>query len=161
MIFGVEKMAKEALLIIDMQARFDTAYDETTIKNCIRAIKKAIKAKVPIIVLEYNNCGRTLPELTEYLDEYADTFYKIKYTNNGGNEVIQCLEENKLGIKTLKVCGVNINACVAETVIHLVRKAKKKITVIKKACNGNESRKRAFYSQRCTDIFQHKNVTLL
>ena len=69
--------------------------------------------------------------------------------------------ENKLDIDTFKVCGVNINACVADTVHCLVHIYKKHVEVIKKACNGGEpTRREAFNSQRYTHIYQNKNVCL-
>jgi nicotinamidase-related amidase len=156
-------METTALVVVDMQPYFTTANHEDTIRNCIIEIRKAIQANIPIVVLEYNGCGDTNERLKKHLDEYDKTFYETKCDDNGGHEVIDCLESrNDFSIDTFIVCGVNINACVADTVRCLVNVYEKHVEVIKKACNGHEeSREIGFTGQRYTRIYQDKNVCLV
>ena len=162
-------MSDEALVIIDMQPYFDTAKDEGTLRNCVTEIRKAIKAEIPIIVVEYEDpdgndfLGDTLPRLKRHLDKYIRTYYVKKHQDDGGYEIMNCIEDEGLGlIRKFKVCGVNICACVAETVFTLVHEWDAEVEVIKKACNGsrswNKSRRTMFKNR---GVYRSRNVVLV
>ena len=139
---------KEALIIVDMQEYFDTAKDKETINNVKKLIKEFKEEKLPIIILEYfdsnEDIGYTLPCLTKLLDDYYLTRYVTKSNDDGGDEVIKCLNNNNWKIKNFVVCGVNLGACVKETVWTLTYIYYKHIKVVKNACNGMDNRKDAF-----------------
>jgi len=141
-------MIKDALVIVDMQGYFSTAKDKATIKNVKSLIREFREKNLPIIVLEYyyptENLGHTLPCLTKLLDDYYFTRYVRKSDDDGGREVIKCLRDNGWEIKNFTVCGVNLGACVRETVWTLTYTYHKHIKVVKKACNGFSSRRDAF-----------------
>lgn len=153
-----------ALVIVDMQGYFETANHEGTIRNCIKQIKKAITEKIPIIVLEYtqddDELGPTLPRLKRHLDKYELTRYVEKYNDDGSIEVIECLEDNDWDIETLRVCGVNITACVSETVYTLIHKYDKQIQIIKNACNGQRRSKKACFESQ-SYLYKGKNIVLV
>lgn len=138
----------EALIIVDMQNYFRTARNKSTISNVKKLIAEFIERRRPIIVLEYHfddkNIGHTLPCLTKILDDYSGTRYVRKSDDDGGREVIKCLRDNGWEIKNFTVCGVNLGACVRETVWTLTYTYHKHIKVVKKACNGFSSRRDAF-----------------
>lgn len=153
---------KTALLIVDMQQYFFTARDKGTIKTCITEIRRAIKAELPIIVLEYDGCGETLPELKRHLDKYHRTKYVEKCDDGGGHEVMGALQEEKWVIENFIVCGVNINACVARTIWTLLRAFKRKIFVVKKGCNGQEDNRRiAFHGEKRHNVYKNQGVTFI
>lgn len=161
-------MFDEALIIVDMQHFFETARNDWTIRNVIELIKKAKQDNVPIIVLEYVDpdeeyeIGETMPRLKKHLDDYNLTRYVLKYNDDGGNKVIECLEQNGWeDIVSLTVCGVNIQACVAETVDTLIRSYDKEVTIVKKACNGDCQRRVAFSGKACNNVFQQPQVMLV
>lgn len=158
----------EALVIIDMQYYFETARHESTIRNCIKQIKKAIKDNIPIIVVEYwvedEDLGETLPRLQKYFKDYNLTRIIKKHDDNGGREVNKCLKDNDWNdIDILRVCGVNINCCVASTVNTLMTRYYKQIKIIKNACNGDAlgclSRKQQF--ERQSFIYESPNMSLV
>lgn len=137
-------MFGEALVIIDMQPYFSSALNEYTIRNCIAEIKRAKRANIPIVVLEYedpdgeDDLGETLPRLKKHLDSYHATYYVKKYDDDGGLDVMRCLEENDLDtIPNFRVCGINLGACIWETVDTLVNVFNKQVEVVKRACNCN------------------------
>jgi nicotinamidase-related amidase len=153
---------KTALLIVDMQHEFYTARHKGTIKTCITEIRRAIKAELPIIVLEYDGCGETLPELKKHLDKYKRTKYVEKCEDGGGHEVMNALQDEKWVIENFIVCGVNINACVARTIAQLVTRYIRKAFVVKRACNGSEPNRRvAFHGEKRHNIYKNKNVKFI
>jgi len=162
MFFFAKKKTITALLIVDMQATFSSANDETTIKNCIIEIKKAIIEKMPIIVLEYLGHSRTLPELRKYLDKYKSTLYVTKRDDDGGKDVIKAAKKKHLKIDTFIVCGVNAACCVAETVRTLTREYNKEVKVVKKACNGFRKNSADYtFNHSHARIYQDDNVILI
>ena len=155
---------KEALIIVDMQTYFTTARDKSTIKNVKKLIKEFIDKRRPIIVLEYyfdyRNIGHTLPCLTKILDSYDETRYVRKSDDDGADEVLECLEQNCWKVEKFKVCGVNIGACVRSTVETLTYQYNQTVEVVKKACNGQETRSMAF--KRNSDFYLNSpNVSLV
>lgn len=148
-----------SLIIIDMQPHtFETSRDENTILACIRAIEKAIEDDIPIIVVEYEGCGRTNQRLRGYLDGYEHTRYVVKNSDSGAKIIIECIEQNDWDIKTFRVCGVNTQCCVASTIRILVRKFDKQIEVIKDGCNTVPSAKDDCFDSK---TFNNKNVVLV
>jgi nicotinamidase-related amidase len=143
-----ENRFHEALIIVDMQGYFATAKNPSTIKNVKSLIKEFKKKRLPIIVLEYHysfrNLGHTLPCITKMLDDYYYARYVRKSDDDGGVEVIECLNKNGWNIGKFKVCGVNIGACVRDTVCTLVHDFNMKVDVVRRACNGQYTRKDAF-----------------
>lgn len=49
------------LVVVDMQAEFDAAYDPKVIVGVTKEIIQAIKTKSPVLFLEYKNCGPHTP----------------------------------------------------------------------------------------------------
>jgi hypothetical protein len=155
---------KEALIIVDMQNYFRTARDRSTISNVKKLIKEFIEKRRPIIVLEYyfedKNIGHTLPCLTKILDDYYETRYVRKSDDDGAAEVMECLEQNCWKVEKFKVCGVNIGACVRSTVETLTYEYNQTVEVVKKACNGQETRSIAF--KRNSDFYLNSpNVSVV
>ena len=145
------------LLIVDMQDGFPTATHKETIKEVIRQIKMSIQKHRPIFVLEYSKNGQTVDEIKDILNMYHNVYYLKKYMNDGGDKIIKCLKNNDINIDLFIVCGVNISYCVADTVHSLVKAYKKRVIVVKKACNCSENKNRAFEN---LSIYQNKKVRL-
>lgn len=143
-----------SLILIDMQPIFEAANKVETINNCIREIEFAINAGANIIVVEYytesvsdfeikkygSNCMHTNSRIMDALVGYKNVYNVVKQHDDGGIEVDECIRFNNLST-TLKVCGVNISACVYKTVYTLSRMQnwlfhkKYNIEIIADACN--------------------------
>ena len=119
-----------------MQKYFTTSLHRPTIVGCQREIKKAIKNRNPILFVEFNSYGTTMPALTRLTKDYSKTRQVIKYRDGGGREVYDTLLHNKFHYKTLRVCGVNTSYCVYSTVSELSQKwGILDIQVVKEAIN--------------------------
>jgi len=156
----------KALLIIDMQTGFKTAYDKKTIQNVLKQIDEAGENDLPIFVLEHtiSTFGQTLPEIQEYLDDYDNKYYIEKMQDDGGNELIDCVKENNYLVDEFITCGVNISYCIAKTINSLVKYYNKYITVIYDACNCNNDKDEAFEGEYCgydsCEIFNNDKVLI-
>jgi len=107
------------LIVVDMQPKFKAANGERVRKGCMREIMKAITSKAPIIFLEYDSdyipggYGPTLKELTKPV---VDNYYiEYKTRDDGSYNVQKLVKKHKLP-ETFRVCGINTDCCVYETV---------------------------------------------
>jgi nicotinamidase-related amidase len=128
------------LLIIDMQTKFDAAHSDYTQSYCVKEIKKAIKLNAVVIFVEYNNSGDTVKLLTDVVKKakYDKAFTIVKYDDDGSQVIDKFLKKKRFPRTHYRVCGVNTDACVIETVYGLSDMYSKKplIEVVKKACNS-------------------------
>lgn len=126
-------MSKYALVIIDMQWNFPSSRDARLQTNIIRQIRLAKKKNYPIICLEYIGDGRTIPKIRKELEDYKNKFFFRKNWDDGSDKILSI--KNKLPSK-FRVCGVNTDACVFETVVNLSDELCCKIEVLSKSCNS-------------------------
>lgn len=153
------------LLIIDMQPKYDTSKDILTRNNVIIQVEKAKRQNRPIFIVEYQGrTSRTTSAILKHLKTYKYVYYIKKYDDDGGREVMQKVIEKGLNIKHFITCGVNISYCIAETVGTLMRVYRKKITIIKEACNCEHKKERAFRgcfgNINTVTVFKHPLMTL-
>lgn len=106
------------LVIIDMQYDFKTAHCSRTVKSCEREIKSAIVEKQPIIFVELSGFGSTINQLTNLVRDYDLYSFVKKCGDNGAREVLAEIHSKKWPID-MRVCGINANFCVQDTVLSL------------------------------------------
>jgi len=133
------------LLVIDMQTKFLNRFDSYEIKNevifrCRQAVLKAIADGAEIIEVKYvgtdgnlDYYGNTIEEISNLWKQYKKYFPSAvktvyKKDDGGGEEVLQA----KPQYEDLIVCGINLGACVGETVYQL-RKHKQNVRIIQEA----------------------------
>lgn len=125
--FGGQK----ALVIIDLQPFFAEradyqAYPENKqlakdlMKKELEAIKMAKKQNIPIIKVEYENMGKSFPEIDKALEGYKNQTTILKNTDGLFDENNKSLKEVKEYLKskdidTLIITGANGFACVYST----------------------------------------------
>jgi len=115
-----------------MQPHFNSAKGKCVIANCLVEIQKAVKNKAHIIFLEYSGYGATSSKLTKGLRNHA--IFVEKDNDDGSNQIQKEVLRHKLP-KYFKVCGINTDCCVAQTVKGLTaRFPKSKIEVLADAC---------------------------
>lgn len=127
------------LCVIDMQEVFSAARKGSVQKSCIREVKKAIRDKAPIVFVEYAGYDPTLPILTNVVKQanYKKAYHVSKNKNDGGTEVSQFLTKKHLPKLNMRVCGVNTDYCVRETVEGLRRNiAGAQIHIVGDACSS-------------------------
>ncbi|MBX9691318.1 MAG: isochorismatase family protein [Cyanobacteria bacterium] len=144
-------MTAYTLVIVDMQPCFSAANDRATLQAIKKEIRRAKELGMPIVALEIDcfsplqeRLPRTHKRLLELLVGYPRYRMEEKRFNDGSNavlwalEVLGCDEEGR----NLRVCGVNTDACVLDTVLGLAKRLpKSRINVLKDACNtsGNKN----------------------
>ena len=107
------------LLIVDIQPEFRSAVTKKVKEICKNEIQRAIDTNAGIIFLEYNDSGRTMSGLTRITKGYKKVHIIQKEDNDGSSEVRKAVTRFKLPKRKFRVCGVNTDACVEETVIGL------------------------------------------
>lgn len=127
----------KALVMIDMQEGFDASNKIAVQIECQKLIKYAISKNMPVIVLEYAGqrwYGRTHDCLTSLYQNYSKYKLLKKRDDSGAIQVHNYLKKNYKNLSDIIVCGVNIDACVLETVAGLSLRGYN-VNVVKKACN--------------------------
>lgn len=142
------------LIVVDMQYEFFAARNEKTQAACKKAIAKAIKSKSPIVFLEYEDHGPTLPSLTKLTRNYSKAFHVSKSEWDGSSESLSTLVDNKITSSKFRICGVYTDCCVAATAIGLADKSPSKIEVLQKACWATDE---YFHSEGLHKMSGYKN----
>lgn len=137
----VEAQAVETILVvIDMQPGYPAALAAVTQWFVKQEIQKQMEQNLPVILVEFDahEMGETLQSLRELLAGYKRLKVVSKSQNDGSTEVIAACRI-LTGYDTpfrLRVCGVNSDACVLETVQGLSEKLPlTSIVVPQDACN--------------------------
>jgi nicotinamidase-related amidase len=120
-----------------MQPEFSASNNANVLKNNQKQIRLAKRRNDPIIFVEYTLCGHTHKVLMDLVQNYKS--YKVirKPRDDGSEEVLRCCNKYHFPTGHFKITGVNIDACVRDTVHGLLDKYPySKIEVIKEACNG-------------------------
>ncbi|MGV8168496.1 MAG: isochorismatase family protein [Candidatus Nanoarchaeia archaeon] len=118
---------KTALLLVDMQDYFLNALSSEELKtempNYIKLIKKAIKNKAHIFVLEYKgrNTGKTNSKLMKFVSKGDYTLVQKSWSDGFYNTNLDDLLKQK-GINKLVLAGVNASCCVLGTGESAVKK---------------------------------------
>ncbi len=126
------ELPKHAVVIIDMQPKFETRGGSADKPDNVEKVKKltaaqvtAIKnaklAKAPILIVEYDGYGDTKDDLKKELTDYKDVKYFIKNSdgmfedyNKSKKDIVDHLKAK--GIDTLIIMGANGGACVRSSI---------------------------------------------
>jgi nicotinamidase-related amidase len=127
------------LCIIDMQDFF-VRPNTRVANNCEREIRQAIADRAGILLVEYETCGTTIHQLTKLKEEFphARIYHVTKTNDDGSYEILNACYKFGLDSSKIKVCGVNTDCCVYQTIIGLIARAPFiTIEVVADACNSN------------------------
>ena len=148
-------MPSATLVIVDMQPTFAASKNPNTIIAIANEIILAKQKRHGIMIVEYSGSGQTYSGFDNLLRGYLHKAKIKKNDDDGSNEIIRALNRRNFPQQVLRVCGVNTDCCVHDTVVGLLRKLHKtKVEVIKDACN-TESR----FDWRC--YYKHPNLRLV
>lgn len=128
----------QVLVVIDMQDKFRASNDQQTIYFVKQEILRAKQLGMAVIIVEFDphEMGSTHREITDLLEGYDRAVTITKTANDGSEEIIEACLDNGFWMEDFRVCGVNSDACVLETVTGLLgRVSSCQITVIQDACN--------------------------
>jgi len=126
------------LCIIDMQPN--------GFRNCnliilpvLQLVRQAIVDKAFIVIAHYKGCGETHPQIIHELQHYLNKG-NVWHNKNDKSKLIQTeLLCRQIFVRELRVCGVNTEYCVKDTVHGLAKKYHWiNIKVVENACNGTD-----------------------
>lgn len=129
------------LLVIDMQKTFKAS--EKVLTECLDEIYRANKTNCEIVFLEFwfsrgaqlsdHPEGKTHPVLIQAA-KHKHIVYK--YEQDGSRVVSDFLREQFGYIPPLRICGVNTEFCVLDTVRGLARQSQSGLVVASQACHS-------------------------
>ena len=111
--------ARLVALLIDMQDYYvrllTKATQEGIIAQQIRVIRTCAEKNVPLVVLEYRGCGRTIPILLDEIARVPRVITIAKSHNDGfrGTRLHKVLR--RFGAVELALMGINASSCVRDT----------------------------------------------
>lgn len=127
------------LVVIDMQDIFRSATHMNPLVGVTREVMTAIAKRQYILYVEFDE-ARTLTPLLNLVKGYRKFGKVMKRFSDGSGEIIKCLKRKNFPFKKLRVCGVNSDACVLDTVNGLLKKLpNSKIEVVKNACASSKA----------------------
>lgn len=129
---------EEVLVVIDMQSFFPASNSPSTIAAVVREVKTAVARNLPVIIVEYDptEIGRTHDRILRVIANYPRAVTITKAAADGSREIMEACLINGLSLDELRVCGINSDACILETVEgyhNLVPTST--ITIVRDACN--------------------------
>jgi nicotinamidase-related amidase len=108
------------------------------IGNVMNLIRRAILDKAFIVIAQFKKCGETHDHITAELNTYPYKVYLWHNKNDKSKPIKEILIERGILVRQLKVCGVNTEYCIKDTVNGLAKKFNIPIKVIEEACNGTD-----------------------
>jgi len=108
---------KYTLVIIDMQPYFGAARNNRKLINRIKKeIEQAKKINNHIMFVKFQECGEITRSLWNAARNYPHKSVVCKMHQDGGHVLFGALSSLSLQKTPLRVCGVNTNQCVEDTV---------------------------------------------
>lgn len=139
----MSRIKNYTLVIIDMQPYFAAACNnKVLIRNINSEIKRARSLNNHIMFVRYIGCGSITRSLKYATDGYPNVSVVEKDDMDGGDLVLARLKD--IGRTHLRMCGVNTEQCVFETVLSVADfyPRRFKIEVISKCCATSTGSKR-------------------
>lgn len=132
--------AKDPLVVIDIQPSFLRDLKEDRSKYLTRVLHVVHKAKSeqrPVLCVYYEAQGEVQDSLRQLLKGY-DLYASVgKWIDDGSVNVIKALQKKGWGKrKSVILCGINLDCCVAETVAGLVISGYKCKVLAEATCNA-------------------------
>lgn len=106
------------LCIVDMQEDFMDA-GKYCLPHVLHEIELAKTRQAGIVVLEFEDCGRTVKEIRRALSGYKHQTTVRKNNDDGSAEFLKGATKNRFNTYMVRVCGVNRSYCVLETVLGI------------------------------------------
>ena len=125
------------LCIIDMQpVGFNNS--NLIIENVVQLVRAAVVDKAFIVIAQFKGCGETHVNIVRAIEKYPYKEYVCHHKNDKSKPIKEALNRHSIFTRQMKVCGVNTEYCVKDTVHGLAKKFYIPIYVIEKACHGTD-----------------------
>lgn len=122
-------MDNPILLLIDIQPEFSAA--KRIIKPVLKEVYKAIQNQRTIFCLEFGPVP-TYAKIKKLLKSYPLTCNLQKWDDDGSASVLYEMVRHRFD--HFRVCGVNSDICVLDTVLGIRKKSNIPIVIVRKAC---------------------------
>jgi nicotinamidase-related amidase len=136
-----------------MQPEYGVSQTWWMIHNVCKEIRQAKKAQYPILLVKMIGSGRIDTRILNEVEDYFELYFVKKRDCDGHQEVMKAMKKAGLELDRLRVCGVETDACVADTVEGLSRALPRTtIELVKSACNhyaGIQCRKQHRHTAKC------------
>jgi nicotinamidase-related amidase len=125
------------LCIIDMQPRgFNNCL--LIVENVLHLVREAIADQAFIVIAQFKGCGPTHINLEKEMHTYSSKEYVWHNKNDKSQPIKEALHRRGIFVREIRVCGVNTEYCVKDTVHGLAKKFHVSIKVIENACHGTD-----------------------
>ena len=125
------------LCIIDMQPiGFNNS--NLILDNVLQLVRAAVADKAFIVIAQFKGCGETHITILKAIAKYPHKECIWHHKNDKSKPIQEVLNRHSIFIRQMKVCGVNTEYCVKDTVHGLAKKFHIPIQVIEKACHGTD-----------------------
>jgi nicotinamidase-related amidase len=142
------------LVLIDIQPCYAASNFKRLHTTISQEVNLAKSKNRPIILVEFDGGFEyfpTHPWLLELVQDYDRFQLVTKRQDDGGKEVIECIRKHRYRMP-VRVCGVNWEACVFETVMTLSKYGR--VQVVKNGCGSWRKR----YDWKLYDGFRNVEV---
>ncbi len=126
------------LVVMDMQPGFKAAEDAITQWFVKQEITRAREEGRPIIIVEFDahEMGETFDSIKALIEGYDRAVIIPKSQDDGSTEIFNACEKNNFSTASFRMCGVNSDACLLESIQMMAEKLPMcRITVVQDACN--------------------------
>ena len=122
----------DAVILIDMQEEFVPRLRRGGLKKILPGqlvvLKHCEQHDIPTVILEYHECGKTIPTLSKIIQKIPRHTHIEKTTNSGFNDTELESQLNHWGSKRLLLMGINAQFCVRATARDAIQLGYKIIT---------------------------------
>lgn len=126
------------LVVVDMQPEFEAAFCVDAVVGVTEQIIYARNRNWSIVLVEYQGCGSTHNAIVNLLKGYPNKARIAKWEDDGSREVIRCIQRRNFPRHHLRVCGVNTDCCVYETVEGLLGRLENSVIELAKSACATE-----------------------
>jgi hypothetical protein len=130
-----------------MQRFFDAANNVSLVKSIKREIELSKKHGWPIVVLEYDECGRTKSSILSKLWHYPYKHVTKKSFDDGSCEAVSAIRQFTKS-KNIRIVGVNTDACVTDTARGLKELYHYNVTFVNDCCRTTSKGSQNYYLKR-------------
>ncbi len=126
------------LVVMDMQPGFPASQDAITQWFVKQEVTRAREEGRSIIIVEYDphEMGETYDSIKSLIEGYDLAKIISKSGDDGSSEILKLCEAKGFSTQSFRMCGVNSDACLLESIQGLAEKLPQcRITVVQDACN--------------------------
>ncbi len=134
--------ASITLCIIDMQPFFISSQKPDVIKGVIHQISLAKRRRAGVVLVEYDDCGKTDDRIVNAIGNYDRAITIKKFSNDGSVVILKAIKRERFfSRRHLRLCGVNTAWCIYETAVGLSKKLPNAtIQLAHGACNDSSDK---------------------